>query len=295
MLADFRWLEEDSELDLRLDDYHTAVKETSQPNAIPQRRPSFRRHLSLSSLPFRRSASLSSPPQSSPTANVPSSVPPSPRPLSTFFSPSNHRAQLSTSSIDPKASHYQDPAARLKLRVYLASPQKFDEAIEFGFPSSQEQLRYARSKNGPRLTQESGRTFYTDETPSLSVDGDDDREADREEDDPDPHTPEDVTFRRKLPLRKDSSDRRMTITPRVLREPHEPYAHASAANREMTLHLTLTRPDLRAADETVGTTVNDQPLEQPALHLNDTTTSIWDTLPGDDSRIKRVWRKLLHR
>ena len=37
--------------------------------------------------------------------------------------------------IDPEAAHYQDPEARLKLRVYLASPQKFDEAIEFGFPS----------------------------------------------------------------------------------------------------------------------------------------------------------------
>lgn len=36
---------------------------------------------------------------------------------------------------DPNASHWQDPDARLKLRVYLASPQKFDEAIEFGFPS----------------------------------------------------------------------------------------------------------------------------------------------------------------
>ena len=38
--------------------------------------------------------------------------------------------------IDPEAKHYQDPEARMKLRLYLASPQKFDEAIEFGFPAT---------------------------------------------------------------------------------------------------------------------------------------------------------------
>ena len=33
------------------------------------------------------------------------------------------------------ATHYLNPEARLKLKHYLASPSKFDEALEFGFPS----------------------------------------------------------------------------------------------------------------------------------------------------------------
>ena len=41
----------------------------------------------------------------------------------------------STVSIDAAATYYQDPEARMKLRKYLASPQKFDEAVAFGFPS----------------------------------------------------------------------------------------------------------------------------------------------------------------
>ena len=41
----------------------------------------------------------------------------------------------SFSVADSQATHYLDPEARLKLRMYLASASKFDEAIEFGFPS----------------------------------------------------------------------------------------------------------------------------------------------------------------
>ena len=38
-------------------------------------------------------------------------------------------------SLDINAKHYLDPEARLKLRLYLATPSKFDEALEFGFPA----------------------------------------------------------------------------------------------------------------------------------------------------------------
>ena len=293
MHDEFRWLNEEEELDLRLDDYHTIIKETSQlASAEPTRRPSFRQHLSLSSLPFRRSASIrsSQPPPLSPQAPSQQS-----RPISTFFSPARHRNNRSVSSIDPRASHYQDPAARLKLRVYLASPQKFDEALEFGFPSSQDRLRHARPKTSPRLTQESGRTFYSDDTPSLSIDGDgEEREGDAEEGH-DPRTPEDPVFQNTPASRKGSSDRRMTITPRVLRDPLEPYAQASATDREMTIHMTLTRPDLRAADEHVPKSINEQPLEQAELPFEEPMASIWDTLPEENSRMKRFWRRLTSR
>jgi hypothetical protein len=48
---------------------------------------------------------------------------------------SPHMKQTSVYGIGQSAEHYLDPEARLKLRLYLATPSKFDEALEFGFPS----------------------------------------------------------------------------------------------------------------------------------------------------------------
>ncbi|KAL6869314.1 hypothetical protein ACO1O0_000638 [Amphichorda felina] len=44
-------------------------------------------------------------------------------------------ARQPSMTIDPAAAHYQDPGTRTTLREYVASPQKFDEALEYGFPS----------------------------------------------------------------------------------------------------------------------------------------------------------------
>ena len=38
-------------------------------------------------------------------------------------------------SLDAAAAHYLNPEARRQLRLYLATPSKFDEALEFGFPA----------------------------------------------------------------------------------------------------------------------------------------------------------------
>ena len=95
-----------------------------------------------------------------------------------------HGASESISSIDPSATHYQDPEARLKLRVYLASPQKFDEAIEFGFPSiegvstiadkeNRHPRKISREKNACRSPlAEKTETFLDDDNISLSDDDD---------------------------------------------------------------------------------------------------------------------------
>lgn len=145
----FRWLDEEEDLNLRLalDDYHVNLRESVPMAPKDPRSPSFRRHMSFSKVPFGRT-SISSRPgtkdaqQPPPSANSTSATSvgfPQPgrrksRALS-LITP-KHAVYESISSIDPGATHYQDPEARLKLRVYLASPQKFDEAIEFGFPSS---------------------------------------------------------------------------------------------------------------------------------------------------------------
>ncbi|OAA61585.1 hypothetical protein LEL_10754 [Akanthomyces lecanii RCEF 1005] len=40
-------------------------------------------------------------------------------------------------AMDP-AVHYYDPEALMKPRIYLPSPYKFEEAVEFGFPSNEQ-------------------------------------------------------------------------------------------------------------------------------------------------------------
>lgn len=281
----FRWLETpDEELDLKLDDYHTALTETTPQAGTPKRKPSFRRNISLSTISFSRRGSVSDQ-NTAPATTRHSSLPSGQvRPISTLLDVHKHRSHSSVSSIDPSAKYYRDPEARLKLRVYLASPQKFDEAIEFGFPSLQERekAQYARPQSSPRLTNDSARTFFTDDTPSLYEDDDD------EKDDLDnPDTPQDAEFRR---FSKKSSSERTGITRPQLRI--EPYALSSTSNREMTLHMTLTRPDLRSADEKPIKKVNELPLEQEKLPCDDVPHSIWDTLPEDSSIVKKWWKRL---
>jgi len=69
----------------------------------------------------------------------------------------------------------------------------------------------------------------------------------------------------------------------------------------MTLHMTLTRPDLRAPEELQPpplpqldhVKVNKLPLEKPDLSLDGNYVSIWDTLPAvEESKMRRFLRKL---
>lgn len=283
------WLDDGADLDLRLDDYHAAVTETSQRQADTPHRLSFRRNLSLSTMSLRPS-SLSSPPKSAARNQTPSMYFKPGDPPTTPSRPFHrHASRSSVSSIDPRATHYQDPAARMKLRVYLASPSKFDEAIEFGFPSQVERQNSTthRPKASPRSTNESGRTFFTDETPSLA--GDD--ASSQGEAPPDPRTPEDSEFREFAKAHK-SADR-FSIKPQILRP--EQYAQSTTLDREMTIHMTLTRPDLRAPVETRPSSrhINAQPLEQSPLPPLDSPGSIWDSLPSpQENKVKKLWRKM---
>ena len=61
----------------------------------------------------------------------------------------------------------------------------------------------------------------------------------------------------------------------------------------MTLHMTLTRPDLRTTDEgRHPDVVGEDPLRLSALPFSDEHQPIWDSLPPDGSRIRRLWRRL---
>lgn len=273
----FRFMEDADDLDLRLqlDGFDEIPEEPEQTTAkrAKHRHPSFRKNFSISKINLNRSSQLpASRPQTKDRSATPTSPPPS---LSNPVSPvsSNHGRRRSrafslrggrpsiaegmstptvssAAPIDPEAAHYQDPDARLKLRVYLASPQKFDEAVEFGFPSAD--MAPPKRKNEPHplrkqqscveLSDEPG---TTDKQEGATVDdksfiySDDGSVAEPDS----PKTPE--------PLEKPPAQpfRAISDVGTVKPARHHDYSGSHASSREMTLRMTLTRPDLRACED----------------------------------------------
>ncbi|KAJ5112067.1 hypothetical protein N7532_000112 [Penicillium argentinense] len=320
----FRWLDEDGDLDLSLDEYHSHIAAATS-KGRSRRRPSFRRSLSFSthaSMKHRPSPSM-------PTRALPSSqtiqplspIPPlspvsshhrrrsSSRPASRR-QPASHAAKSSTSSIDPSAQYYQDPDARLKLRVYLASPQKFDEAIEFGFPSldqNKENVDPEPTSPSVPVKQECAGTFFEDDdgtvvgSPGTSI---------TEEPTPPPSsapapasapaTAGPAHPRHSSQLReitRPSADtpslfqRRQSFLPGSKTGPRQ-----LPGNREMTLKMTLTRPDLREESPTPSQqSPPDDPLRLAALPPADRSQQIWDDLDDERGMVKKIWRRLRRR
>ena len=273
----FRWLEEEDDLDLRLflDDYHANLRD-SLPSP-KQARPSFRRQMSVSKLPFGLS-SMPSPTSRPGSHNPVASGSPAPTSAGSVANSDGHATRKSRtlslvtpkhspheSVFDPSAAHYQDPEARLKLRVYLASPQKFDEAIEFGFPSMDAHgagqiirtefmetplghvRRKVQSTQKGEDTWAMGTFLADDDDEHVSLNSDQPSLADPES----PKTPHGFESR-PHPQRATSSD---PTFPRdscgTFPEGAGGYAQAPANSREMTLRMTLTRPDLRAHENEI--------------------------------------------
>lgn len=299
----FRWLEDEEEIDLSLDDYHEAIAETQRRQDALRLSRLYRHTFSLSTNSVRRASTASSQqqyilssPVRAPRAPSQQYILSSPVRAARASSISSHRHQqsrTSISSIDPYAAHYQDPAARMKLRLYLASPQKFDEAIEFGFPSMQEKYEHnnTRPKTSPRVIHDSPKTFFSDDTPSLEGDDGDSREdLDTVYD---PRTPEESVFQPHRLGRKYSLTGPIRSVSRGIVEPS--YAQGVSSDREMTLHMTLTRPDLRQADEPrpSNVNVNTVPLQHAELTFTEDPATFWDSLPPpEESKVKKFFKKL---
>ncbi|KAL8698586.1 MAG: hypothetical protein Q9201_006487 [Fulgogasparrea decipioides] len=312
----FRWMDDDDDLDLTLDDYHTHLVSSAEPGSgHNSRRPSFRRTLSLTALPrgeWHRPISaerdLRPPP-------LPSILPCNPYQRGSSPPRTDHRAaapankQNSFRSTDQSAKYYQDPEARLKLRVYLASPSKFDEALEFGFPSLEssdhlpEPRRPSISRN--HHTEPAPQTFYDSESPSF-LDGSD-CDSDDAESLPEmetPKTPSDAMFFRsthRLPTSKPPSsdvDRpfskiseRLKYKPVEQHQPqHQPYV-VSGCNREMTLRMTLTRPDLRASEDLLYAPGDNDPLALEQLPSPAFRNDIWDQGKESGGTMKNLLRR----
>lgn len=324
MIESFRWMDEEEDLDLRLvlDDYHANLDGVKLPTPSSTQRPSFRRHMSITKIPFGRS-SLSSMNQSSPTKPILQSPHIRQKSRTISLMQPKHSASDSVSSIDPCATHYQDPEARLKLRVYLASPQKFDEAIEFGFPSiegvstvadkeNKHPRKVCKDKTASRSPLADKETFLEDDDMSLS-DDDDTSMLDPES----PLTPVEPSSAFKSqssrpPFSKGSQPSDDFSHLGIRRPtPHkhtESYAQSIAGSREMTLRMTLTRPDLRA-DETLlygwQGVRNKSPLveeilsgaESSLMNRNEVKgplggTDGWGTVERDDGVVKRLWNRV---
>ena len=218
----FRWLDEGDDLDLRLniEEFHLSCLEKPPP-PTPHSDQSRRRSLSLSAKPSPKSSFT--PPQPLGGGGGGGGA----RRCSNQFTrrPSLSGAPRTSIQVDPEATYYQDPEARLKLRVYLASAQKFDEAIEFGFPSTKD------SRPTTAVTGSNPHTFHRPDQSFLDDDEDDNSQRSWSK----KHT---------RPIYGPSPLPPLTAHKQVFNTGHYPLT--SPGNREMTLRMTLTRPDLRA-------------------------------------------------
>jgi hypothetical protein len=294
----FRWLDEDGDLDLSLDEYHAHVADSAAGRLKSRPRRSFRRSLSISthalrhrptaSVPARPLPSSPSIPPLSPIASTRRSIS---RPASRH-QPS-HAPRSSTSSIDPGAQYYQDPDARLKLRVYLASPQKFDEAIEFGFPSLDQNKENVAPElpSTPKPVAMSpecvGTFFEEDDGTMVGSPGGSFEEA--------PTPP-------RLQSQMRESPRPSVENPSLLQRRQSSLPGSKGGpqrlpgNREMTLKMTLTRPDLRTESPTPSQkSRQEDPLQLAALPPADRSQHIWDSDLDEQGMVKKMWRKLLRR
>lgn len=320
MFDSFRWMDEEQDLDLRLvlDNYHANLDGAVIPTAESIRRPSFRRHMSISKIPFGWS-SVSSSNQTSPVQPSLQSLHTRRKSRTMSLMQPKHITSASISSIDPSATHYQDPEARLKLRVYLASPQKFDEAIEFGFPSKEgistdkENIRpkqFSRDKDPAKSTlADMALTFLDDDNVSLSDDA--------TMIDPDsPLTPTDPIFKSQQfrPALSSKSNQgsqdfaHLGIKRPVMHKHTEPYTHSLTGSREMTLRMTLTRPDLRADESALygwQGARKKTPLGENIVLGNQTRVLSnsdikgpfggvdgWGSVERDDGMVKRFWNRV---
>lgn len=321
----FRCLDEDEDLDLRLflDDYHANLRETLPKSQKKELRPSFRRHLSVTGLPFGRPSVSSSRPATKDTDSTPASPltdqPPTSVPTPPLLSrrksrtlslitPRHASRDSVISVIDPAASHYQDPEARLKLRVYLASPQKFDEAIEFGFPSTKDEtpiigkdvLPPRKRQSRQNLTDDDNlRSFLADTDDEDDDEGHLDSDQETSPDSDAPKTPH--PYDMKSPMR---------VAPEHIhaRSTSDGYIQAHPSSREMTLRMTLTRPDLRANEEQLYGWQQGRKSMSPLRDLGGPSAAYLDARPkqsienmlngpwtdeaADQSVMKRFWNRV---
>ncbi|KAF2786631.1 hypothetical protein K505DRAFT_141249 [Melanomma pulvis-pyrius CBS 109.77] len=268
--------EKDREIETSLTYLDTMSSRTSHQSVRPTS--AFRRTLSLTNMPVRHSTSSAPVMMEGPLfgpqlwhqrANSQSGRRSSHTPTAPVF--------------DAEATHYQDPEARKKLRMFLASAQKFDEAVEFGFPSTAGEPSIVPRYELPPITTDARnfsrdmQTFLRDDKVSfLEQDDDDKSDSDGESvtDVESPITPSSTGMSFRCHTRHLSPSVFSSMDSTGLPPIHP---MAGRLNREMTLRMTLTRPDLRADEEQLygwkgQKGAKDDPFALEELHLTDDMT-----------------------
>lgn len=311
-LDSFQWIDEESKLDLHLDAYHASIF----PPSTGDRKPTFRRQLSVTKLPFGSTSVCPIESKSldpiSPTLSIHSRSKSRGNLLVAPKNPAKHKLNSSLSSIDPNATYYQDPEARLKLRVYLASPQKFDEIIEFGFPSMDSAVDTPEPEKRPQklISKRSSRdmlrdrisspvfehSFFNDDTASLFED--DTSMADSEA----PITPLECDGgfppqRSPYNLNGKPLADCQTGATKLPAKQQDPYTQVMAGNREPTLRMTLTRQDLRDESAIYGWQSKETlALEDLDSHKNTRGPAggaeSWGSTEKETGVVKRFWNKV---
>jgi hypothetical protein len=269
---------------------------------------------------MRKNLSMSRPPstqlfrQSSSAAHT---APSSPK-LSTFTQHKRHTSRTtirsgmrpstesSTHGVEHSAAHYQDPDARKKLRQYLASPHKFDEAVEFGFPNPSPSVMVPELFKTPRSTSgNDAQTFLKRDVVTFldRYDEEDTDDASSDEGLESPATPADadVLFHDSRPYGSsifaglDASD----VPSLNFKVEHDIFSvskfpHDPLANREMTLRMTLTRADLRAQEDDLygWTKKEDDPLALEPLHITDDLNGTHGAFAIKPSRRSGMFKKI---
>jgi hypothetical protein len=215
-----------------------------------------------------------------------------------------------TAGVDASAAHYTDPDARKKLRQYLASPQKFDEAVEFGFPSQSPPVVDPDIFKTSRSTSGNDAQHFLKENTVTFLDRYDEEESDDTSSEgglESPVTPAstDDIFRESghygssIFAGLDANDvpsLNFNFTHDIF--PLAKFPEDPLANREMTLRMTLTRADLRAnEDDLYGWgRKEDDPLALEELHVTDDTTGAHGAFAvKSNNRRSGMFKKILGR
>lgn len=197
--------------------------------------------------------------------------------------------------------HYQHADVRRQLRQYL-TPSKFDEALEFGFALGDDERAVSSSaSNKPFPIQPVA--------PYLSEDDYADEDSNDSPEQPSPRTPPSNPDIAHPIIKKTSFDSSIEIRPSLFTA-MKPYKNrspeGSVGNREMTIHMTLTRRDLRAPDEdtyglqrpqTSGVGLEKvDPLALDMLPVSDDTTGAHGAFAVQNSKglggLKKVWKSI---
>lgn len=198
----------------------------------------------------------------------------------------------------PATDYYKDSHARQKLRQYLASPEKFDEAVEFGFPAGT--LKDADLPRPP-VGGEAPDEGYDEWSAANSRDDDDEASASS------PRTPPMVGDAFDPHLTHYSSvDSAIALSAYGATKGSIRSLSPNFDGREMTLRMTLTRPDLRAPEDELyafqrknfsGVDVETaDPLALQSLPVCDDHTGAHGAFAVGNNRspggLKKVWKNI---